>query len=115
MVKQHIHALSSLRFPCAACPDYAAFCCIVRTDIAKRAIGVSRITGTPPSLTGTEDWEGDAQGGSCCWSTWNGKSWGMIAVGSTPFVVIMILLVVLLFLIPDLALWLPRQMMTGPR
>jgi TRAP-type C4-dicarboxylate transport system permease large subunit len=38
-----------------------------------------------------------------------------IAVGSTPFVVIMILLVVILFLIPDLALWLPRQMMTGPR
>ena len=34
-----------------------------------------------------------------------------IAVGSTPFVVIMILLVVILFLVPDLALWLPRQMM----
>jgi C4-dicarboxylate transporter, DctM subunit len=34
-----------------------------------------------------------------------------IAVGSTPFVVIMILLVVILFLVPDLALWLPRRMM----
>ena len=30
-------------------------------------------------------------------------------------VLILILLVVILFLIPDLALWLPRQMMTGPR
>jgi tripartite ATP-independent transporter DctM subunit len=38
-----------------------------------------------------------------------------IAVGSTPFVVILILLVVILFLVPDLALWLPRQMMAGPR
>ena len=34
-----------------------------------------------------------------------------IAVGSTPFVVIMILLVVILFVVPDLALWLPRRMM----
>jgi TRAP-type C4-dicarboxylate transport system permease large subunit len=38
-----------------------------------------------------------------------------IAVGSTPFVLILILLVVILFLVPDLALWLPRQMMPGPR
>ncbi|HUP37434.1 MAG TPA: TRAP transporter large permease [Candidatus Limnocylindria bacterium] len=38
-----------------------------------------------------------------------------IAVGATPFVVILILLVVILFLVPDLALWLPRQMMAGPR
>lgn len=38
-----------------------------------------------------------------------------IAVGATPFVLILILLVVILFLVPDLALWLPRQMMAGPR
>jgi tripartite ATP-independent transporter DctM subunit len=38
-----------------------------------------------------------------------------IAVGATPFVLILILLVVILFLVPDLALWLPRQMMPGPR
>ena len=52
------------------------------TDVTKRAIGVSRINGTPPKLTGAETWEGAAQGGSCCWSSWNGKSWGMIAVGA---------------------------------
>ncbi len=40
-----------------------------------------------------------------------GSSMRDIAVGSTPFVVIMILLVVILFLVPDLALWLPRRMM----
>ena len=44
-----------------------------------------------------------------------GSSMRDIAVGSTPFVLILILLVVILFLVPDLALWLPRQMMTGPR
>src|SRR5262245_35134584 len=33
-----------------------------------------------------------------------------ITVGTTPYVVLMVLLVVLLFLFPDLALWLPRQM-----
>jgi TRAP-type C4-dicarboxylate transport system permease large subunit len=33
--------------------------------------------------------------------------------GTTPYVVMMILLVVLLFLAPDLALWLPRQMAPG--
>ena len=33
--------------------------------------------------------------------------------GTTPFVVLMILLVILLFLVPDLALWLPRQMTPG--
>jgi len=38
-----------------------------------------------------------------------------IAVGSTPFVLILILLVVILFFVPDLALWLPRQMMPGSR
>jgi C4-dicarboxylate transporter DctM subunit len=38
-----------------------------------------------------------------------------IAVGATPFVLILILLVVILFLVPDLALWLPRQMIAGPR
>jgi len=44
-----------------------------------------------------------------------GSSMRDIAVGSTPFVLILILLVVTLFLVPDLALWLPRQMMAGPR
>ena len=38
-----------------------------------------------------------------------------IAVGATPFVLILILMVVILFLVPDLALWLPRQMIEGPR
>lgn len=33
-----------------------------------------------------------------------------IAVGATPFVALMILAVVLLFLVPDLALWLPARM-----
>jgi hypothetical protein len=33
-----------------------------------------------------------------------------IAVGATPFVGLMILAVVLLFLVPDLALWLPARM-----
>jgi C4-dicarboxylate transporter, DctM subunit len=33
-----------------------------------------------------------------------------ITVGTTPFVIMMILLVVLLFLVPELALWLPRHM-----
>jgi len=32
-------------------------------------------------------------------------------LGTTPYVVLMILLVALLFFVPDLALWLPRQMM----
>ena len=53
----------------------------VRSDIPKRAIGVSRVTGTPPQLTGREVWEGSAQGGSCCWAEWNGKSWGMLSTG----------------------------------
>jgi hypothetical protein len=53
----------------------------VRTDIAKRAIGVSRITGTPPNISGSETWEGDAQGQTCCWKPWNGKAWGMISTG----------------------------------
>jgi len=44
-----------------------------------------------------------------------GSSMRDIAVGSTPFVLILILLVVILFLVPDLALWLPRQMMPGTR
>ncbi len=44
-----------------------------------------------------------------------GSSMRDIAVGSTPFVLLLILLVVILFLVPDLALWLPRQMMPGPR
>jgi TRAP-type C4-dicarboxylate transport system permease large subunit len=33
-----------------------------------------------------------------------------IALGATPYVVMMILFVGVLFLFPDLALWLPRQM-----
>jgi C4-dicarboxylate transporter, DctM subunit len=33
-------------------------------------------------------------------------------LGTAPYVVLMIVLVVLLFLVPELALWLPRQMMT---
>ena len=52
-----------------------------RTDIAKRAIGISRITGEPPDLRGLEMWEGSAQGGRCCWAPWNGKSWGMLSTG----------------------------------
>jgi tripartite ATP-independent transporter DctM subunit len=39
-----------------------------------------------------------------------GSSMRDIAVGSTPFVVLLVVLVILLFLFPDLALWLPRQM-----
>jgi hypothetical protein len=54
---------------------------LVRTDVAKRAIGVSRISGAPPNLTGREVWEGNAQGGRCCWAQWNGKSWGMLSTG----------------------------------
>src|SRR5262249_49628346 len=33
-------------------------------------------------LVGRDLWEGNAQGGGCCWAPWNGKSWGMLAVGS---------------------------------
>jgi C4-dicarboxylate transporter, DctM subunit len=33
-----------------------------------------------------------------------------VTVGTTPYVVLMVVLVVLLFIFPDLALWLPRQM-----
>ncbi|HET7876310.1 MAG TPA: TRAP transporter large permease [Methylomirabilota bacterium] len=36
-----------------------------------------------------------------------------ITVGTTPYVILMILLVVVLFLVPELALWLPRQMAPG--
>jgi TRAP-type C4-dicarboxylate transport system permease large subunit len=39
-----------------------------------------------------------------------GLSARQITLGTTPFVLMMILLVVLLFLVPDLALWLPRTM-----
>jgi hypothetical protein len=45
------------------------------SEVSKRAIGVSRITGTPPNLMGTDVWEGDAFGQKCCWLPWNGKSW----------------------------------------
>ena len=36
-----------------------------------------------------------------------------VTLGTTPYVVLMVLLVVLLFVFPDLALWLPRQMLAG--
>lgn len=35
---------------------------------------------------------------------------GDVTRGTTPYVILMILLVVLLFVFPDLALWLPRHM-----
>ena len=38
-----------------------------------------------------------------------------VTVGTTPYVILMILLVVILFAFPDLALWLPAQMMPGRR
>jgi tripartite ATP-independent transporter DctM subunit len=38
-----------------------------------------------------------------------------VTIGTTPYVVLMILLVILLFAFPDLALWLPAQMMPGKR
>lgn len=40
-----------------------------------------------------------------------GSSAREVTVGTTPYVLLMILLVALLFLFPELALWLPRQMM----
>jgi len=36
-----------------------------------------------------------------------------ITLGTTPFVVLMVWLVILLFLFPELALWLPRHMAPG--
>jgi tripartite ATP-independent transporter DctM subunit len=36
-----------------------------------------------------------------------------VTVGTLPYVALMVWLVILLFLFPDLALWLPRQMMAG--
>ena len=36
-----------------------------------------------------------------------------VTVGTTPFVILMIVLVILLFFVPDLALWLPRHMAPG--
>ena len=36
-----------------------------------------------------------------------------ITVGTTPFVILMVLLVIILFLVPELALWLPRHMAPG--
>ena len=38
-----------------------------------------------------------------------------VTIGTTPYVLLMILLVALLFMFPDLALWLPAQMMPGRR
>ena len=38
-----------------------------------------------------------------------------VTIGTTPYVILMILLVVVLFVFPDLALWLPAQMMPGRR
>jgi TRAP-type C4-dicarboxylate transport system permease large subunit len=35
--------------------------------------------------------------------------------GATPFVLLMKLLVALLVVFSEIALWLPRQMMTGPK
>ena len=40
-----------------------------------------------------------------------GATAGDLMRGTTPFVVLMIVLVTLLFLVSDLALWLPRQML----
>ena len=34
-----------------------------------------------------------------------------VTLGTSPYVLLMILMVVLLFLFPELTLWLPRQMM----
>jgi tripartite ATP-independent transporter DctM subunit len=42
-----------------------------------------------------------------------GATAGDVTRGTTPYVVMMVVLVVLLFLVPDLALWLPRQMAPG--
>ena len=53
----------------------------VRTDIPKRAIGVSKMGGVPPRPGGRDVWEGNPQGGACCWAEWNGKSWGMLSTG----------------------------------
>ena len=36
-----------------------------------------------------------------------------VTLGTTPYVILMIVLVILLFLVPDLALWLPRHMAPG--
>ncbi|MBI1726328.1 MAG: TRAP transporter large permease subunit [Candidatus Rokubacteria bacterium] len=38
-----------------------------------------------------------------------------VTIGTTPYVILMILLVVILFVFPDLALWLPAHMMPGRR
>jgi len=38
-----------------------------------------------------------------------------VTVGTTPYVILMVLLVVVLFFFPELALWLPGQMMSGRR
>ena len=38
-----------------------------------------------------------------------------VTIGTTPYVILMILLVVILFVFPELALWLPGQMMPGRR
>jgi tripartite ATP-independent transporter DctM subunit len=42
-----------------------------------------------------------------------GSSARDVTVGTTPYVILMILLVALLFVFPELALWLPRQMAPG--
>jgi tripartite ATP-independent transporter DctM subunit len=38
-----------------------------------------------------------------------------VTIGTTPYVILMIMLVAVLFVFPDLALWLPAQMMPGRR
>jgi TRAP-type C4-dicarboxylate transport system permease large subunit len=42
-----------------------------------------------------------------------GMSAREVTLGTLPYVILMVWLVVLLFLFPDLVLWLPRQMMAG--
>jgi len=43
-----------------------------------------------------------------------GGTMAQIALGATPYVIMMILFVMILFLFPDLALWLPSKMTPGP-
>jgi TRAP-type C4-dicarboxylate transport system permease large subunit len=38
-----------------------------------------------------------------------------VTVGTTPYVILMIVLVAILFFVPELALWLPAHMMPGRR
>lgn len=58
---------------------------------------------TPPVGINLFVIQGVAKGGTMKWIAW----------GATPYVIMMILFVGLLFVFPDLALWLPRQMTPG--